>query len=122
MAKGWAIVLIGFFLVGKAEAKLGQTLDEIRKDLNNKELVQVEETNFPEDIILYRVENVRKETGGFDFVRYSFFKDQDKRGNKCIKINYHKIYDRLDEIPLLKSTETIISKTFGSDISKWGKI
>ena len=97
MAKRWAIVLIGFFLIGKAEAKLGQTLDEIRKDLNNKELVQVEETNFPEDIILYRVENVRKETGGFDFVRYSFFKDQDKRGNKCIKINYHKIYDRLDE-------------------------
>lgn len=119
MAKRWAIVLIGFFLIGKAEAKLGQTLDEIKKGLNNKELVQVEEETYPKDIIKYRAENVRQETGGFDFVRYSFFKNQVKRGNKCIRINYHKIYERLDEIPLLKSAEAIISKNFESDISKW---
>ena len=122
MNKKWAVLLVGIFFIGKAEAKLGQTLDEIKKGLNNKELIPVEEKTYPKDIIMYRAENVRAETGGFDFVRYSFFKDQEKRGNKCIRVNYHKIYERMDEVPLLKNTESTISKNFGQDISSWEKI
>ena len=122
MNKKWVIILVGFFFTGKAEAKLGQTLDEIKKGLNNKELVSVEEKTYPKDIIMYKAENVRAETGGFDFVRYSFFKDQEKRGNKCIRVNYHKIYVSMDEVPLLKNAESTISKNFGQDISSWKKI
>jgi len=122
MNKKWAILLIGFFFTGKAEAKLGQTLDEIKKGLNNKELVPVEERTYPKDIITYKAKNVRAETEGFDFVRYSFFKDQEKRGNKCIMVNYHGIYEKMDEVPLLKNFESTISKNFGQDISSWEKI
>ena len=122
MNKKWAVLLVGIFFIGKAEAKLGQTLDEIKKGLNNKELVPVEEKTYPKDIIMYKAENVRAETGGFDFVRYSYFKDQEKRGNKCIRVNYHGIYEKMDEVPLLKDFEPTISKNFGQDISSWGKI
>jgi len=122
MNKKWAVLLVGIFFIGKAEAKLGQTLDEIKKGLNNKELVPVEEKTYPKDIIMYKAENVRAETGGFDFVRYSFFKDQEKRGNNCIRVNYHKIYEKMDEVPLLKNVESTISKNFGQDISSWEKI
>ena len=122
MNKKWAVLLVGIFFIGKAEAKLGQTLDEIKKGLNNKELVPVEEKKYPKDIIVYKAKNVRAETEGFDFVRYSFFKDQEKRGNKCIMVNYHGIYEKMDEVPLLKNFESTISKNFGQDISSWEKI
>lgn len=109
-------------LAGTAEARLGETFDEIQKRLGDKKLVPQEETRYPNDVIKFKVENARKETGGFDFVRYSFFKNRNTKTEKCIVVNYHKIYDTLEEAPLLKNSESIVAENFRQPISSWGLI
>lgn len=85
----WAILLGGLVLVGTAEARLGETMQQIEKRVGKLEEATFKYTG----IRLFRAHN----KSGFTQTDYMFFKADDPQTAKCIGAMYLKVFSEGDQ-------------------------
>ena len=102
----WAILLGGLALIGTAEARLGETLEEIEKRLGKLEF---KESRYSHPGL---IGGGAYDKEGFSFIVHSFYKN-DGEPRRCVDIMYSKGYKFLEDITLsLKDAEKIIGENF----------
>jgi len=101
----WAILLGGLTLIGSAEARLGETMEEIEKRLGTLE-IRGDKKN-PD--LLYGIARNKR---GVDAIHFYFYKN-DIKPARCVKVLYGKGYNSADEIALTpKDAREMVEETF----------
>jgi len=98
----WAILLGGLALVGAAQARLGETMQEIEKRVGKCE----EATYKYPGIRLLRAFN----QSGFTQTDFMFFKMDDPQTAKCVGVLYLKVYSEKDEMISLEDAKKTIQE------------
>ena len=98
----WAILLGGLALIGTAEARLGETIGQIEKDLG---LLKFEEDLRPNEILFAKTQK----RDGFDGLYFQFL----KKNNRCVTFRYGKMYKNISEVAFsFADARKIIEKSF----------
>jgi len=101
----WAILLGGLALVGTAEARLGETIEEIEKRVGELEIR--DDKKNPD--LLYGIARNKR---GVDAINFYFYKS-DIKPARCVKVLYGKGYKSADEISLTpKDGRELVEETF----------
>jgi len=97
-------------LLGTAEARLGETYEEVEKRLGVLEVVTSE---YPE-LIKARID----ERGGFSAIVFYFFKDTENKPTTCCFVQYMKTSDDIEKIGFTpKDAGVLLAKNFPNPAS-----
>ena len=84
----------------KAEARLGETYEEIEQRFGKGALIQDTDPLFPSEVASFFARNI----GGFNSIDYKFIKDKDGKLGKCTYITYTKYYKKNETTDLTPFT------------------
>ena len=100
----WVFLWGGLAIIGTAEARLGETIEEIEKRLGT--LHTEDHFTYPEDCFQGTVEG----RGGFDKIVHTFFKkDSEKR---CVSIIYLKGFEKIEDAYRFEDAKKLLKKNF----------
>jgi len=101
----WAILLGGLAFIGTAEARLGETMEEIEKRVG---ALQIRDDKiFPEDCL----NGVAEGQGGFDKIIFTFFKADSEK--KCVNVQYIKYSETLEGLGFkFEDAKKLLEKNF----------
>ena len=105
----WAILLGGLALIGTAEARLGQTIEQVQKDLGPLKLQ--EDGLYPSELLF----GVAHNQEGFNDLYFQFL----KTNKRCVTTRYGKYYKNLADVTLgfLDAKKVVQKAFFGSTLS-----
>lgn len=109
-----SLALLG--LLGTAEARLGESVEEIASRTGSG--TPTADFEYPNELVVYKVRKV----GGFDVVSFMFFRTKDRSGEsvgmsdfsgKCVGVHYLKFYDNWDDVEMTpKDAGVLLAKNY----------
>lgn len=98
-----SLALLG--LLGTAEARLGETIEEIEARVGT--LLVRDNKVFPEDCS----DGVAEGQGGFDKILFTFFKNDPKK--KCVRVQYLKYFEKVGDVNMrFEDAKKLLDKNF----------